>query len=169
MTLGQSHDVRRIPALRPSLCIGLLKILISALASSLRVFIGVTFAMIGGVLALYLCDIPVSLSAGSGFIALFGISVLADFFMVNSIRHFIESGVPVREAAFRAALQRLLPVLMTALVASLGLIPMATNTRVEAEVQRPLATVAIGGIVSSTLFMLFVHPALYVALRKRRS
>jgi cobalt-zinc-cadmium resistance protein CzcA len=138
------------------------------IADSLRVFTGVPFAMVGGVLALLLRDMPFSISAGVGFIALSGVSVLADMVMVSTIRQFIDGGMPVREAALKAAEQRLRPVLMTALVASLGFIPMAVNTGVGAEVQRPLATVVIGGLVSSTLLTLFVLPTLYVALREQR-
>src|SRR6185503_2716934 len=123
------------------------------------------FAMVGGVLALHLRDMPFSISAAIGFIALSGVSVLADMVMVSTIRHLIDSGKPVREAVLQAAEQRLRPVLMTALVASLGFIPMAFNTGVGSEVQRPLATVVIGGLVSSTVLTLFVLPTLYVALR----
>jgi cobalt-zinc-cadmium resistance protein CzcA len=87
--------------------------------------------------------------------------------MVSTIRHFIEGGLPVQAAALKAAEQRLRPVLMTALVASVGFLPMAASTGVGAEVQRPLATVVIGGLVSSTLLTLFVLPTLYVALKGR--
>ena len=135
---------------------------------SLRVFTGVPFALVGGVLALWLRDMPFSISAGVGFIALSGVSVLADMVMVSTIRQFLDQKMPVREAALHAAEQRLRPVLMTALVASLGFIPMAFNTGVGSEVQRPLATVVIGGLVSSTLLTLFVVPTLYVTLRGRK-
>ncbi|HLF95305.1 MAG TPA: efflux RND transporter permease subunit, partial [Planctomycetota bacterium] len=136
---------------------------------SLRVFTGVPFAMVGGVIALWLRQMPFSISAGVGFIALSGVSVLADMVMVSTIRQLIDSGLGVREATLKAAEQRLRPVLMTALVASLGFIPMAFNTGVGSEVQRPLATVVIGGLVSSTLLTLFVLPTLYVALKGRRA
>ncbi len=136
---------------------------------SLRVFTGVPFAMVGGVIALWLRDMPFSISAAVGFIALSGVSVLADMVMVSTIRQFLDQGMPVREAALHAAEQRLRPVLMTALVASLGFLPMAFNTGVGSEVQRPLATVVIGGLVSSTLLTLFVVPTLYVTLRARKS
>lgn len=135
------------------------------IADSLRVFTGVPFAMVGGVLALHLRGMPFSISAGVGFIALSGVSVLADMVMVSTIRQLIDEGRAVREAALEAAVRRLRPVLMTALVASLGFIPMALNTGVGAEVQRPLATVVIGGLISSTLLTLFVLPTLYVTLR----
>jgi heavy metal efflux system protein len=134
---------------------------------SLRVFTGVPFALVGGVLALYLRGMPFSISAGVGFIALAGVSVLADMVMVSTIRQMIDAGRPVREAVLAAAEQRLRPVLMTALVASLGFIPMAVNTGVGAEVQRPLATVVIGGLVSSTMLTLLVLPTLFAALRRK--
>ncbi|MBI3271637.1 MAG: efflux RND transporter permease subunit [Planctomycetes bacterium] len=138
-------------------------------ADSLRVFTGVPFAMVGGVWALYARGLPFSISAGVGFIALSGVSVLADMVMVSTIRQLVDAGTGVREAALEAAVRRLRPVLMTALVASLGFVPMAFNTGVGAEVQRPLATVVIGGLLSSTLLTLFVLPTLYVALRGRAS
>jgi cobalt-zinc-cadmium resistance protein CzcA len=134
---------------------------------SSRVFTGVPFAMVGGVIALYWRGMPFSISAGIGFIALSGVSVLADMVMVSTIRQFLDQGMPVREAALHAAEQRLRPVLMTALEASLGFIPMAFSSGVGSEVQRPLATVVIGGLVSSTLLTLFVVPTLYVTLKAR--
>ncbi|MCE9583376.1 MAG: efflux RND transporter permease subunit, partial [Planctomycetes bacterium] len=132
---------------------------------SLRVFTGVPFAMAGGVLALHFRGMPFSVSAGVGFIALSGVSVLADMVMVSTIRQFLDAGMAVRDAVLAAAEQRLRPVLMTALVACLGFVPMALSTGIGAEVQRPLATVVIGGLATSTLLTLFVLPALYVALR----
>ncbi len=135
---------------------------------SLRVFTGVPFSLVGGVLALHFRHMPLSISAGVGFIALAGVSVLADMVMVSTIRQVLGQGVPVRQAVLAAAEQRLRPVLMTALVASLGFIPMAFNTGVGAEVQRPLATVVIGGLISSTILTLFVLPTLFAALRRRR-
>lgn len=135
---------------------------------SLRVFTGVPFSLVGGVLALHLRGMPFSISAGVGFIALAGVSVLADMVMVSTIRQFLNEGRPVRQAVLAGAEQRLRPVLMTALVASLGFVPMAVNTGIGAEVQRPLATVVIGGLVSSTLLTLVVLPTLFAALRGRR-
>ena len=135
---------------------------------SLRVFTGVPFAMVGGVLALHFRDMPFSIPAGVGFIALAGVSVLADMVMVSTIRQLLDAGMPVREGVLAAAGRRLRPVLMTALVASLGFVPMAFNTGVGAEVQRPLATVVIGGLVSSTLLTLFVLPTFYVAMRGKK-
>ena len=154
------------------LCLLLILLLVYStygnLRDSLRVFTGVPFAMVGGVIALHLRGIPFSVSAGVGFIALSGVSVLADMVMVSTIRQLLDEGLAVKDAVLQAAERRLRPVLMTALVASLGFIPMALNTGVGAEVQRPLATVVIGGLISSTLLTLFVLPTLYVALRTKR-
>ncbi len=135
---------------------------------SLRVFTGVPFALVGGVLALHFRGMPFSISAGVGFIALAGVSVLADMVMVSTIRRYLAEGRPVREAVLSAADQRLRPVLMTALVAGLGFVPMAVNTGVGAEVQRPLATVVIGGLISSTALTLVVLPTLFAALKGRK-
>jgi heavy metal efflux system protein len=128
---------------------------------SLLIFSGVPLALTGGVLMLWLRDIPLSISAGVGFISLSGVAVLNGIVLVSFIRNLRQEGQPLDEAIVTGALTRLRPVLMTALVASLGFVPMAFNTGVGAEVQRPLATVVIGGIVSSTLLTLLVLPALY--------
>jgi heavy metal efflux system protein len=135
---------------------------------ALRVFTGIPFAAVGGVAALWLRDMPFSISAGVGFIALSGVSVLGDMVLVSYVRQLLAQGTRLEEAVEEAALTRLRPVLMTALVASLGFLPMAFNTGVGAEVQRPLATVLIGGVVSSTLLTLVVLPVLYLAFRRRR-
>jgi cobalt-zinc-cadmium resistance protein CzcA len=127
----------------------------------LVVFTGVPFAAVGGVAALWLRGLPFSVSAGVGFVALFGVAVLNSMVLVSFIRHLRDAGKPLAEAVEEAAVERLRPVLMTALVAGLGFVPMALNTGVGAEVQRPLATVVIGGVVSSTLLTLAVLPALY--------
>jgi cobalt-zinc-cadmium resistance protein CzcA len=121
----------------------------------------VPFALVGGILALWLRGLPFSISAGVGFIALSGVSVLNSMVLVSFIRHLREKGMSLDDAVEEAALTRLRPVLMTALVASLGFIPMALSTGVGAEVQRPLATVVIGGVISSTLLTLLVLPVLY--------
>ncbi len=131
------------------------------------IFSGVPLALTGGVLALWLRDIPFSISAGVGFIALSGIAVLNGLVMVSFIRELRAADVPLEEAIGRGALTRLRPVLMTALVAALGFVPMAFNTGIGSEVQRPLATVVIGGIVSSTLLTLLVLPALYRLVHAR--
>lgn len=127
----------------------------------LLVFTGIPFALTGGILALWLRDIPMSISAAVGFIALSGVAVLNGLVMISYIRTLREEGMPLDAAIRDGALTRLRPVLMTALVASLGFIPMAIATGTGAEVQRPLATVVIGGIVSSTLLTLLVLPILY--------
>jgi heavy metal efflux system protein len=137
---------------------------------SLLIFSGVPLALTGGVLMLWLRDIPLSISAGVGFISLSGVAVLNGIVLVSFIRNLQHEGRPLDEAIVSGALTRLRPVLMTALVASLGFVPMAFNTGVGAEVQRPLATVVIGGIASSTLLTLLLLPALYRLAhgRKRR-
>ncbi|MDD2991099.1 MAG: CusA/CzcA family heavy metal efflux RND transporter [Zoogloea sp.] len=127
----------------------------------LLVFSGIPFALTGGIAALWLRDIPLSISAGIGFIALSGVAVLNGLVMIAFIRKLREEGRSLDEAIHEGALTRLRPVLMTALVASLGFIPMALATGTGAEVQRPLATVVIGGILSSTALTLLVLPLLY--------
>ena len=128
---------------------------------ALRVFTGIPFAITGGVFALFLRGMPFSMSAGVGFIALSGIAVLADMVMVQTIRSNLEQGMPARAAIEEAAVTRLRPVLMTATVAAMGFLPMALSTGTGAEVQKPLATVVIGGLLTSTLLTLLVLPALY--------
>ncbi len=127
----------------------------------LLVIPAVPFGLVGGILALWVRGLPFSISAAVGFIALSGVSVLNSMVLVSFIRHLRERGVPLDDAVEEAALTRLRPVLMTALVASLGFVPMALSTGVGAEVQRPLATVVIGGVISSTLLTLLVLPVLY--------
>ncbi len=134
---------------------------------ALRVFTGVPFAAIGGIAALWLRGMPFSVSAAIGFVALSGVAVLADMVLVSTIRRHLDDGVLVPEAVERAAIERLRPVLMTGLVAALGFVPMALNTGIGAEVQRPLATVVIGGLLSSTLLTLVVLPVLYTVTRRR--
>ncbi|MBH1646820.1 CusA/CzcA family heavy metal efflux RND transporter [Stenotrophomonas maltophilia] len=133
------------------------------------VFSGVPLALTGGVLALALRGIPLSISAGVGFIALSGVAVLNGLVMIAFIRRLREQGDPLDDAVRDGALGRLRPVLMTALVASLGFLPMALNVGAGAEVQRPLATVVIGGIVSSTALTLLVLPVLYRWLHRDRA
>jgi len=139
----------------------LLFLMFNNLKDGLLVFTGIPFALTGGVVALWLRDIPLSISAGVGFIALSGVAVLNGLVMIAFIRGLREEGRTLRQAVDEGALARLRPVLMTALVASLGFIPMALATGTGAEVQRPLATVVIGGILSSTALTLLVLPALY--------
>src|SRR5512137_1716802 len=137
------------------------------LIDALRVFTGVPFAWVGGIFALWLRDMPFSISAAVGFVALSGVAVLDDMLLVSYIRQLRRRGVPLEEAVEEAAMTRLRPVLMTALVASLGFLPMAFNTGMGAEVQRPLATVLIGGVVTSTVLTLLVLPVLYVTFGGR--
>ena len=135
----------------------------------LIVFTGIPFALTGGVLMLWLRDIPLSISAGVGFIALSGVAVLNGLVMISFIRQLLAEGKPLNAAIEEGSLSRLRPILITALVASLGFIPMAIATGTGAEVQRPLATVVIGGIWSSTLLTIFVLPMLYqLAYRKSK-
>ncbi len=143
------------------LVFGLLFMMFNNLKDGLLVFTGIPFALTGGIMALWLRDIPLSISAGVGFIALSGVAVLNGLVMIAFIRNLREEGRMLAAAVNEGALTRLRPVLMTALVASLGFIPMALATGTGAEVQRPLATVVIGGIISSTALTLLVLPALY--------
>ncbi|RYY01953.1 MAG: CusA/CzcA family heavy metal efflux RND transporter [Gammaproteobacteria bacterium] len=146
--------------------IGLLVMAFGSVKDALIIFTGVPLALTGGVLALWLRDMPLSISAGVGFIALSGVAVLNGLVMLSFIRNLLANKTynhyQLVPAIIEGALTRLRPVLMTALVASLGFIPMALNTGIGAEVQRPLATVVIGGIISSTLLTLVILPALYL-------
>jgi cobalt-zinc-cadmium resistance protein CzcA len=130
------------------------------------VFSGVPLALTGGIAALLLRDIPLSISAGVGFIALSGVAVLNGLVIISFIQKLRDDGLPVGDAVRQGAIRRLRPVLMTALVASLGFVPMAVAAGAGAEVQRPLATVVIGGIVSSTILTLIVLPALYALFHR---
>ncbi|MBB6154726.1 cobalt-zinc-cadmium resistance protein CzcA [Pseudomonas sp. JAI115] len=149
------------------LVFGLLFMMFNNLKDGLLVFTGIPFALTGGVMALWLRDIPLSISAGVGFIALSGVAVLNGLVMIAFIRNLREEGRSLSDAIHEGALTRLRPVLMTALVASLGFIPMALATGTGAEVQRPLATVVIGGILSSTILTLLILPALYQIAHRR--
>jgi heavy metal efflux system protein len=151
------------------LILGLLWLVFRSVSAGLLVFSGVPLALTGGVFALWLRDIPLSISAGVGFIALSGIAVLNGLVLVSFIRDLIAMGTPVEQAVREGSLTRLRPVLMTALVAALGFVPMAFNTGIGSEVQRPLATVVIGGILTSTLLTLLVLPALYRLIAMRAS
>ncbi|MGQ0589788.1 MAG: efflux RND transporter permease subunit [Sphingosinicella sp.] len=143
------------------LIFGLLFLLFGSARDSAIVFSGVPLALTGGVFALLLRGIPFSISAGVGFIALSGVAVLNGVVMLTFIKQLREEGRALEDAIREGALTRLRPVLMTALVASLGFVPMALNVGLGSEVQRPLATVVIGGIISSTLLTLVLLPALY--------
>ena len=145
------------------LIFSLLYITFGRARDALLVFTGVPFAAVGGVVALWLLDMPFSISAGVGFIAVSGVSVLGQLVLVSRARQLMEVGRNLAEAIREAAETRLRPVLMTGLVAALGFVPMALNTGVGAEVQRPLATVVIGGVITSMLATLVVLPVLYTA------
>ncbi|OAL83038.1 hypothetical protein AY607_01320 [Acinetobacter sp. SFA] len=142
----------------------LLMVVFHNVKESLLVFTGVPFALTGGVLFLWLRDIPLSMSAGIGFIALSGVAVLNGLVMLTFIKE-LRYQYSLEEAVWRGAILRLRPVLMTACVASLGFVPMALATGTGAEVQRPLATVVIGGIISSTLLTLVLLPVLYLWIK----
>jgi cobalt-zinc-cadmium resistance protein CzcA len=141
--------------------VGLLWLAFGSLPTALLIFSGVPLALTGGILALGLCGIPLSISAGVGFIALSGVAVLNGLVLVSFIRDLYATGRTLDDAIHEGAITRLRPVLMTALVAALGFVPMAFNTGIGSEVQRPLATVVIGGVLSSTVLTLLVLPALY--------
>ena len=147
------------------LIFGLLYLTYHNVVDALRVFTGVPFAWVGGIFALWLRDMPFSISAGIGFIALSGVAVLDDMVLVSTIRQLRERGLPLEEAVAQAARIRLRPVLMTTLVASLGFVPMAFSTGMGAEVQRPLATVVIGGVISAMVMSLLVLRVLYVVFK----
>lgn len=150
------------------LILALLYLSFRSVLDAAAVFTGVPFGAVGGVLALWARGIPFSISAAVGFVALFGVAVLNGLVLVSTIREALSRGQSMREAIEEAAERRLRPVLMTALVASLGFVPMALNTGIGAEVQKPLATVVIGGLVSSTILTLLVLPVLYGFLGERR-
>jgi heavy metal efflux system protein len=144
------------------LIFGLLYMTYHNLADSLRVFTGIPFAWVGGIIALWLRDMPFSISAGIGFIAMSGVAVLDDMILVSYIRQLRQKGLPLDEAVTQAAVTRLRPVLMTTLVASLGFLPMAFSDGMGAEVQRPLATVVIGGVIGAMVMSLLVLRVLYL-------
>ncbi|WP_417350048.1 efflux RND transporter permease subunit [Ferrimonas sp.] len=157
-----SQRLMLVVPLTLALIFGLLYSAFNSVRDSLIVFTGVPLALTGGVLALTLREMPLSISAAVGFIALSGIAVLNGVVMLSFIKELREKGMALAVAVRQGASQRLRPVLMTALVASLGFVPMALNSGTGAEVQRPLATVVIGGIASSTLLTLLVLPVLYL-------
>ena len=134
---------------------------------ALLIFTGVPLALTGGIASLWLRDIPLSISAGVGFIALSGVAVLNGVVMISFIRNLQNQGMSFDDALIQGALTRIRPILMTALVASLGFVPMALNTGAGSEVQRPLATVVIGGIISSTILTLLLLPTIYRLVCKR--
>jgi cobalt-zinc-cadmium resistance protein CzcA len=142
----------------------LLWLAFAALRPALLIFFNIPLATVGGIVALWLRQIPFSISAGVGFIALFGVAVLNGLVLVSFSRRLEAEGTPPAEAIAQAAKLRLRPVLMTALVASLGFLPMALSRAPGSEVQRPLATVVIGGLITATLLTLLFFPAAYALL-----
>ena len=154
------------------LALALIFVLIFFALGSLRqvalVYTGIPLAVTGGIIALWLRDMPFTISAGVGFIALSGVAVLNGLILISYFNTLREQGRAVHDAVKDGALTRLRPVLMTAFVASLGFVPMALSTGSGAEVQRPLATVVIGGIVSSTFLTLLVLPVLYEWIERKR-
>jgi heavy metal efflux system protein len=163
---------QRLAVVVPVTLFGILLLLVTMLGSmrdAVIIFTGVPLALTGGIMALLLRDMPLSISAAVGFIALSGIAVLNGLVMLSFIRDHWHQNGDLYKAIVEGAMLRLRPVMMTALVASLGFVPMALNTGTGAEIQRPLATVVIGGIVSSTLLTLIVLPALYLLVHHRKS
>ena len=166
---GQFENLRRaqrrlivVVPLALTLIFGLLYLTYRNVIDALRVFTAVPFAWVGGIFALWMRDMPFSISAAVGFVALSGVAVLDDMLLVSCIRQLRRQGMLLEEAVENAAMTRLRPVLMTALVASLGFVPMAFNTGMGAEVQRPLATVVIGGVFSAMVMSLLVLRVLYM-------
>jgi cobalt-zinc-cadmium resistance protein CzcA len=166
--LSASQRLQLVVPLTLALILGLLMMAFGSFRDALIVFSGVPLALSGGVFALLLRGIPLSITAGIGFIALSGVAVLNGLVMVSFIRRLRADGHDLDQAIREGAVSRLRPVLMTALVAALGFVPMAFNTGIGSEVQRPLATVVIGGILTSTLLTLLVLPALYRMVHGRR-
>ncbi|NND97764.1 MAG: efflux RND transporter permease subunit [Pirellulaceae bacterium] len=147
------------------LIFSLLYVTYGNLINTLRVFTGIPFAWTGGIIALWLRDMPFSISAAVGFVALSGVAVLDDMLLVSTIRQLRARGLALEKAVEQAALTRLRPVLMTTLVAALGFLPMALSTSMGAEVQRPLATVVIGGVISAMVMSLLVLRVLYIVIK----
>jgi len=141
--------------------LGLLYMMFGQIRYALLIFINLPFALSGGIFLLWIRGMYLSVSASIGFVALFGVAVLNGIVLVEHINELRRKGLPLRESVVRGAADRFRPVLMTALVASLGFIPMAFNTGPGSEVQRPLATVVIGGLITATLLTLLVLPTIY--------
>ncbi|PZP48952.1 MAG: CusA/CzcA family heavy metal efflux RND transporter [Pseudopedobacter saltans] len=151
------------------LILALLYFTFRSMKESLLIFTAIPMSAIGGVLALYLRGMPFSISAGVGFIALFGVAVLNGMVLIGTFNNLAKEGMNnIRERVIEGSVTRLRPVLMTATVASLGFLPMALSTRIGAEVQRPLATVVIGGLLSATFLTLFVLPLLYIIFQQKK-
>ena len=166
---GQFENLERartrlmiVVPLAAALIFGLLYLTYNNIVDALRVFTGVPFGWVGGIFALWLRDMPFSISAAIGFIALSGVAVLDDMILVSYVRQLRQRGLPLDQAVMQAAVTRLRPVLMTTLVAALGFLPMALSTGTGAEVQRPLATVVIGGVIGAMIMSLLVLRVLYL-------
>jgi cobalt-zinc-cadmium resistance protein CzcA len=169
---NQARAMRRLGVIVPLVLLliaGLLYASFGTVRHALLVMLNVPFALVGGIGALWLRGLHLNLSASIGFIALFGVAVLNGVVLIAYVNQLRAAGASLRNAVTGGALVRLRPVLMTALVASVGFIPMATSTSAGAEVQRPLATVVIGGLVSSTLLTLLVLPTVYLWMEERSS
>jgi cobalt-zinc-cadmium resistance protein CzcA len=168
----QESAMRRLSVLLPIVVGVIFFVLYSTFGSfrqSFLVLLLVPFATVGGVAALWLRDMNLNVSASIGFIAVFGVAITDGLVLVSAINHIRQEGVPIREALMRAAGLRLRPVVMTSVVAALGFLPMAVATSIGAEVQRPLATVVIGGLCSSTLLTLFMIPVLFPWFEGRKA
>ena len=168
---NQQRAQKRLMIVVP-LSLGLIFLLLylafSSVGQALLIMLNVPLALIGGITALSITGQYLSVPGSIGFIALFGIAVLNGVVMVNAINQKHEGGLAMKKAVFEGALSRLRPVLMTAFTSALGLIPMLLATGIGSEVQKPLATVVIGGLVSSTILTLFVLPALYEFFSKQK-
>jgi cobalt-zinc-cadmium resistance protein CzcA len=161
---NQQRATRRLTVIVPIailLVFVLLYLTFKSIRPALLVVGNIPFALVGGIAALWIRGMNLNLSASIGFIALFGVAMLNGVVLVSSINQMLGSGLTSRDAVLAGARRRLRPVLMTAFVASFGFIPMAISTSTGAEVQRPLASVVIGGLVSSTMLTLFLLPVLY--------
>jgi heavy metal efflux system protein len=168
---NQERAMKRLSWVVPLSILIIFLILFNAFGSlknATLIIANIPFAMIGGILALAITDIPLSVSAAIGFIALFGQAVLNGVVMLSHFSHLRENGEDVYDAVFRGSIDRLRTVLMTALLASLGLFPMAISTAIGAETQRPLAIVIIGGLVTATLLTLLVLPTLYLWVHEKQ-
>ena len=169
---NQQRATRRLLVVIPlalAIVYGLLYLTFRSFREAVLILINVPFALVGGIAALWITGINLNLSASIGFIALLGVAVLNGVVLVSSINQLRDEGIPLYEAVLSGASRRLRPVLMTAMVASLGFVPMALSTSTGGEVQRPLAIVVIGGLVSATLLTLFLLPTFYGWFDRRRS
>jgi heavy metal efflux system protein len=169
---NQERAMRRLAVIVPVSILIIFLLLFDAFksfSSALVIIANIPFSVIGGILALWITGIYLSVSAAIGFIALFGQAVLNGVVMVTLFNQLRASGVPLAQAVREGAMTRLRTVLMTALLASLGLAPMALSTGIGSETQKPLAVVVIGGLVTATLLVLFVLPVLYLFMSKARS